>query len=142
MKARKARSPQGQWSPPSQRRLRGGGGGVSAMHLAACGCSPCDPGAGIVAVAQRSYSRPLKCGEKLSGATPGGRPPAVRWGFLRGGSTGGSKEAPQCRKLPGQIGERISIPPSRLCWSHTHIPPMVSWKVKLGALRGSEVPGL
>ena len=37
-------------------------------------------------------------------------------------------------------GNQVSIPPSRLCWPHTHCRPVVSWQVKFGALRRAGSP--
>ena len=49
--------------------------------------------------------------------------------------------AQSCLRGGWQGGERVSIPPSRLCWPHTHCPPPVNREVKFGALWGSGVPG-
>ena len=143
-------------APPRVASCGGGGRARPLWTWRPLAVEACDPVAVIVAQTQRGYLGPPRCGKKHRGAMPEAQPPAVGVA-LRGeerrarGNTAaqvvpwagqhqdGRSLAP-VRSCPWRWwgGERIGVPPSRLC---PHSTPLVSREVGLGLLRGSGVPG-
>ena len=131
---------------------RGGGAqSMSAMDPVAFGCGRLRPQCGD---RRRSTARLLWAAEmqpKTSGSDAGGSAagggggvavlgvsPVAAVAPLAGQPLDGRLLAPDRSCLQQLLGgERVGCPTSRLRWSHTHCPPLVSKEVGFGAFRGS-----